>query len=305
MRRLATGLVLALFLAACASESDSGNGDMADSEVSDGASYMMDDQDTAEWEEEGMMEDRESPGERLIGEKVIRTASLEYETLDFERTNAHIRETVATHDAFIEFSYESTYTSSGGGASSRQYRMVDYTLRVPTERLNAFLSELDGLEAYKISEQMGTEDVTQFYRDTEARVTVLANKEDRLNELLEQAETIEEIIQIEDSLSDTIAERESLQSQLDYYDDLIDFTVVNLTVTERARIANERGEGVPFFTRVREAFVDSLFAFFYILQDLAIFLIYAIPFIFVIGLVAWLIWFVRKRMRRNNKKGND
>lgn len=293
-KRLIAGLVMTLFLTACASDGDTG---YEDSEVSDGAGYSQQ-EDAAS--ESDMVEDSAVSGERLIGEKVIRTVSQEYETLDFDRTNSHIRDTLANHDAFVEFSYESSYTASGG--ASRQYRMVEYTLRVPTDHLNAFLNELEGMEAYKTSEQMGTEDVTQFYRDTEARVQVLSNKEDRLNELLDQAESIEEIIQIEDSLSETIAERESLQSQLDYYDDLIDYTVVRLTVTERPRIANERGEGVSFFRRIQEAFTDSLYAFFYILQDLAVFFVYAIPFIFVIGLIIWLIWFVRKRVSKRNKK---
>lgn len=295
MTRWLTGLITALLLTACAGAGDSSN---QEGDMSDGASYSMDDQSAGDVE---MVEEESAvSGERLIGEKVIRTVNQEYETLDFTRTTDHVRETVETHDAFVEYSYESSYTASGG--TSRQYRMVDYTLRVPTERLNAFLRDLEGMEAYKTSEQIGTEDVTQFYRDTEARVAVLSNKEDRLNELLDQAETIEEIIQIEDSLSETIAERESLQSQLDYYDDLIDYTVVRLTITERPRIANERGEGVSFFRRIQQAFADSLYAFYYILQNIAVFLVYALPFIVVIGLVIWLIWFIRRRLTKRNKK---
>lgn len=295
MIRLMTGLIGVFLLTACVGTGDSS---YEDRDTSDGASYSMDDSSAGDMD---MVEEESAvSGERLIGEKVIRTVSQEYETLDFTRTTDHVRATVETHDAFIEYSYESSYTGAGG--TSRQYRVVDYTLRVPTDRLNAFLRDLEGMDAYKTSEQMGTEDVTQFYRDTEARVAVLANKEDRLNELLELADTIEEIIQIEDSLSETIAERESLQSQLDYYDDLIDYTVVRLTITERPRIANERGEGVSFFRRIQEAFADSLYAFYYILQNIAVFLVYALPFIVVIGLVIWLIWFIRRRLTKRNKK---
>ncbi|GAB2324317.1 hypothetical protein IRB23M11_19390 [Alkalibacterium sp. m-11] len=290
-------LLMAVFLlTACASESD---GDMSDESTGyDGGGTAVT-EDSADMEMAAEIgESPESSGERLIGEKVIRTANMDFETVEYTETVTYIRDLVTRHDAFIEHSYESSHTPGGG--ASRQYRMIDYTLRVPTEHLTAFLNDLEGVQAQKISEQMGTEDVTQFYRETEARVQVLENKEERLNELLDRAETIEEIIQIEDSLSQTIAERESLQSQLDYYDDLIDYTVVRMTITERPRISGDREEGLSFLRRVQEALTDSFFAFYYIVQDIIIFFIYAFPYILVLGLIGLVIWLVAKRFKRRN-----
>ncbi|GAA0494762.1 DUF4349 domain-containing protein [Alkalibacterium indicireducens] len=289
-------LVVVFLLTACASESD---GDMRDKSTGyDGGGTVMT-EDSADMEMAAEIgESPESSGERLIGEKVIRTANMDFETVEYTETVTYIRELVTRHDAFIEHSYESSHTPGGG--ASRQYRMIDYTLRVPTEHLTAFLNDLEGVQAQKISEQIGTEDVTQFYRDTESRVQVLENKEERLNELLDRAETIEEIIQIEDSLNETIAERESLQSQLDYFDDLIDYTVVRMTITERPRISGDREEGLSFLRRVQEALTDSFFAFYYIVQDIIIFFIYAFPYILVLGLIGLVIWLVAKRFKRRN-----
>lgn len=294
--RLLTVLIFGVLLAACAS--DSGEDTATETADFDGGGAMMeesmDDRDMAV--EMDVMPDSDSSGSRLIGEKVIRTVSQDYETVNFPEATDFIRETVRRHDAFIEYSYESSYTPSGG--ASRQYRIVDYTLRVPTEQLNAFLNDLEGMDAYRVSEQMGSEDVTQQYRDTEARIRVLDNKENRLTALLEQAETIEEIIQVENSLSDTIAEREQLQSQLDYFDDLIDYTVVRMTITERPRISGDREEGLPFLRRVQEALTDSFFAFYYIVQDITIFIIYSVPYILLLGLTGLIIWLITKRIRR-------
>lgn len=297
-KRMLMVIVFGLFLAACAS--DSADDTVTDSGDFDGGGEMMeeslDDRDMAVEMDEA--QEQGDSGSRLIGEKVIRTVSQDYETVNFQGATDFIRQTVQRHDAFIEYSYESSYTPSGG--ASRQYRVVDYTLRVPTEQLNAFLNDLEGMDAYRVSEQMGSEDVTQQYRDTEARIRVLDNKEDRLSELLERAETIEEIIQIENSLSETIAEREQLQSQLDYFDDLIDYTVVRMTITERPRISGDREEGLSFLRRVQEALTDSFFAFYYIVQDIIIFFIYAFPYILVLGLIVLVIWLVAKRFKRRN-----
>lgn len=248
-----------------------------------------------------------SEEENLIGEKVVQTVEVAYETLDFSGMTTQVTELVEKHEAYVEHSYETSYTPSGNftpGDTNRQYRQISYTFRVPTDALDAFLEDLEGTEAVKTSERIGTEDVTQDYRDTETRIRVLQTKEERLNTLLEQAETVEEILLIEDQLSDAIAERESLQARLDSYDRLIDYTAVYVTVTERPRIANTRGEGLSFWQRAKEAFVDSVFAFYYWIQDALIWLIYAVPFLLVIGLVVWLAIFLKRRYNRPSERKN-
>ncbi|MFO8068699.1 MAG: DUF4349 domain-containing protein [Alkalibacterium sp.] len=279
----------------------SGDDDMSESTESDpGAGYMED----AALEDEAIdREVTEGQGQQLIGEKVIRRVQLEYETLDFQETTSYVLDTVSSYDGYIEYSNESSYSPSGIAPrdQSRQYRRVDYLFRIPTSSLDSFLDDLDGMDAYKLSENVGSEDVTQAYRDTESRIRVLENKEARLNELLEQAETIEDILQIENSLSETIAERESLQSQLETFDDLIDYTEVRLSVTERPRIANARGEGLSFLARIREALVDSFYAFYYFVQDAFIWFIYAVPFILVIGVLVGIGFYMKKKLFKKRK----
>lgn len=239
----------------------------------------------------------------LIGDKVIKTVFSSYETLEYESTIQHVLELNQKYAGYVEYSYESTYSPSGSftpEGSSRQYRRMEYTLRIPTASLTSFLKDMEGAEAVKVSEQVGSQDITQSYRDTEARINVLRQKEERLNELLTQATTIDQILQIENSLSDTIAEREALQAQLDSYDDLIDYTQVHLTVTERMRVSSTRGDSLPFLVRVREAFLDSLYAFYYWVQDAAIWFIYLLPFLVVLGLLLLAFLAARRFYRRSN-----
>lgn len=296
-------VLFVLLVSGCASGSD----DTSETSDSDsGAGYIEEDMAVEESAERDDAVDGQGPGpsgEGLIGEKVIRRVQLEYETLDFQETTSFVLDTVSDYNGYIEYSNESSYSPSGIAPrdQSRQYRRVDYLFRIPTEELNAFLRDLDGMDAYKLSENVGSEDVTQSYRDTESRIQVLVNKEERLNELLERAETIEDIIQIENSLSETIAERESLQSRLDTLDDLIDYSEVHLSITERPRIANTRGDGISFFERLREAFVDSFFAFYYFIQDAFIWLIYAIPFILILALFIGIGFYVKKKVSNKRK----
>lgn len=294
-------ILFVLMLSGCASGSD----DTSESTDSDpGAGYMDEAAEDASVEEEmGEADVADGQGSQLIGDKVIRRVQLEYETLNFQETTSFVLDTVSDYDGYIEYSNESSYSPSGitPRDQSRQYRRVNYLFRIPTDALNDFLDDLDGMDAYKLSENIGTEDVTQTYRDTESRIQVLENKEARLNELLERAETIEDIIQIENSLSETIAERESLQSRLETFDDLIDYTEVHLSVTERPRIANTREDGLSFIARIREAFVDSFYAFYYFIQDAFIWLIYAIPFILILALLIGIGFYIRKKVSNKRK----
>ena len=294
-------ILFVLMLSGCAS----GSNDTLESTESDAGAGYMDEaaEDAAVEEEMGEADVADGQGSQLIGEKVIRRVQLEYETLDFQETTSFVLDTVSDYDGFIEYSNESSYSPSGIAPrdQSRQYRRVNYLFRIPTDSLNDFLDDLDGTDAYKLSENIGTEDVTQTYRDTESRIQVLENKEERLNELLERAETIEDIIQIENSLSETIAEREALQSRLETFDDLIDYTEVHLSVTERPRIANTREDGLSFLARIREAFVDSFYAFYYFIQNAFIWLIYAIPFILILVLLIGIGFYIRKKVSNKRK----
>lgn len=307
------GIMTGIFLLGCSHEANEEVG-VDDPSGSEEAALEMEEDgeftgsDSADTEEDAAPDEaeesgEENDGENLIGERVIRTASVEYETLDFEETTSHIMNVVNEHGAYVEYSDESSYTSSGtsgGNDSNRQYRRVDYTLRVPVEALTDFLNDLDDGEAYKVNEQIGSEDVTQTYRDIEARVGVLQNKENRLSELLEQAESIEDIMTIEDNLSETIAERESLQSRLETYDDLIDFSTVHVTVEERPRVAEAREDSPPFWQRAQDTLTDSFYTFYYWIQDALIGLISVIPQLVVVTLLGFVGWIVYKRI--NNKK---
>lgn len=232
----------------------------------------------------------------LIGEKVITTINLSYETLEYEASIAYLNQVVEKYGAYIEYSYE--YSGDNGiynpAATSTNYRQGSYTIRIPNASVNQFMQDLEGDLGTKISEQIGNQDVTQSYKDTETRISVLQRKEERLLALLDQAETVDQILAIEDSLSATISEREVLQSELDNMDALIDYTALYLTVTERSRISTNRGGSVPFWGRVKEAFLDSVYAFYYWIQDAAIGLIYALPYIVAtLGLIL-LFWLIKK-----------
>lgn len=241
-------------------------------------------------------EEEANPTDTLIGEKVVTTIEMTYETLAYQDAVTNLKEVIEKHQAYVESSYESTNQANGYSENMQeaQMRQGNFIIRIPAEAVEGFLSDLSGVLGTKISEQVSNEDATQTYYDTQARIEVLQQKEERLRELLTQAATIEEILAIEDNLTETVAEREVLQSQNDRIDDLVDYSTLQLTILERTRVSNRPGSSLSFWERAREAIIDSAYTFYYWLQDAAIWLIYALPYLILLMLFGFIFWLVRK-----------
>ena len=101
-------------------------------------------------------------------------------------------------------------------AGSR-YRYADLTLRIPVEKLAEFTAAVNSLSNV-VSSSRNTEDVTLQYVDTESRVKTLETERDRLLELMEQAETMSDLLEIESRLTEVRGELERYASQLKVLD---------------------------------------------------------------------------------------
>ena len=117
--------------------------------------------------------------------------------------------------------------SSLQGKGSRNNRNVSYTLRIPVDRLEQFSSDLSALGVVT-SSTSSQEDVTLAYVDLEAHIKALNTERDSLLRLLEQAESVEDIITIQQRISNVQYELESCTSQLRTYDNQIDYATVRL-----------------------------------------------------------------------------
>lgn len=197
--------------------------------------------------------------------KLIRRASLSVETTDFDAACAALEALTSKMGGYLENTevYQGSYNTS--------YRSADYTVRVPADQYNTFLSGMDNGETFHVTHKNeSTEDVGNDYADIEARVKALKTKRDRLNKLLEQADNMEDIITIESALTDTEAHIERLTANLTRYDRLISYATINVSI-EQVRVITETIED-PFLQRIVTSFNEGANDFVVFLQDVAIWL---------------------------------
>ncbi len=92
--------------------------------------------------------------------------------------------------------------------------------------------------------------------DLESHKKALVTEQDRLLELMEQAETVEDIITIEGRLSEVRYQIESMESQLRTYDNKVDYSTVYLYINEVRRYSPSEEAGVG--ERIKSGFLKSL-----------------------------------------------
>ena len=189
-------LALMLLLTACSSGagdssagSDYGNVDTA------GDSWEMQGAETAGGETGTVSPTAANPS----GDKMIYTANLIVETTSFDSAAQALAQATEALSGY----FEDQHTTNTGS-----YRYASYTVRIPAEHFQEFLSQV-GQICHVLDSSQNAEDVSEAYYDIEARLTTQRTKLERLQALLGQAEDMTDIITIESAISETELEIES------------------------------------------------------------------------------------------------
>lgn len=185
--------------------------------------------------------------------KLIRRAELSIQTTQFDQAAQSLQELVEQYGGYFERS--SVYGGSYRDVNAQ--RSGEYVVRIPAEKYQAFLSASGDL-GYVTQLTESSEDVGEQYYDTESRLKTQRTKQERLLELLEKAETMEDIISLENALSEVEYQIEQYTSTLNRYDALIGFSTFNIYLNEVSKVTQEVGETASLGSRMAAGFKASL-----------------------------------------------
>ncbi len=215
-------------------------------------------------------------------EKIIYAADVTVETTTFDETVAGVTELVGRYDGWIEsssISGSNYYQKAKGTASTRD---ASFTLRIPSRRFNELMESLSALGNIPYS-HIYTENVTSQYVDTQARLKAYQTQEARLLEMMELAESVEDVIIIEDRLTELRYRIESLQSTLNNWDRL--------------------KEEPSYWQELKDALKQGFRNAGQIIKDLLVFLIEILPVLIILIPVVWLlIWLIKKVFRLDGSR---
>ncbi len=227
------------------------------------------------------------------GRKLIQTVSLEVETKEFEQMMSSLETQVRDMGGYIE-SMETYNGSSYSNYAASRY--ANLTIRIPAAKLNSFLQNVSDISNV-VRRHDNVEDVTLSYVDMESRRNTLRTEQERLLEFLERAETIEEIITLEERLSEVRYQLESMESKLRTMDNLIDYSTVELNVSEVRELTDMQEKEPGPGKRIAYGFMRSLRDIGDGVMELAIWFLTHIPYLVIWGIVIAVIAVCCKKAR--------
>lgn len=223
--------------------------------------------------------------------KWIITVDMNAETDDLDTMLGSLDSKILALNGYVED--QSIY--NGSSYSDRRYRNANLTIRIPADQVEQFTEEVSGI-ANVVRKQTSKEDVTLRYVDTESRLNALKTEEDRLLELLAQAQTMSDLLEIEGRLTEVRYQLESAASQLRTYDNQIDYATIYLYIEEVQEYTPVAEKTV--WQRITEGFADSLEALGKSLVDIAVWLIVSSPFLLVYGGIAAGLFLLVRKLRK-------
>ncbi len=140
------------------------------------------------------------PKDRML----IKSADIDIEFSSpktLESVTQEVFEKVSNYKGYIDMSQK------------RSEDRTDLVAKIPSTALDSFLNQLH-LTGEVVRKTVYTEDVTENYQDTQAKLTNLQTVRDRFLKLLEKAKKVEEIIKVEKEIARLQTEIDILQSRI-------------------------------------------------------------------------------------------
>lgn len=228
--------------------------------------------------------------------KLIKNVDMDVETREYDKLLSAVQNKVTELGGYIE-SMDAYNGSTYYGY--RATRNANLTIRIPKDRLDDFLDTVSDL-GNVTNRSENVQDVTLTYVDLQSHRDALQTEQERLLQLLEQAESVEDIITIEQRLSDVRYQLESMESQLRSYDNQVDYSTVSLYINEVEVYTPVEEETT--WERISTGFVDSLKSIGEGLKEAAIWFVIHIPYLVIWAVVIVIIILILKKIKKRTKR---
>ena len=230
-------------------------------------------------------------------EKIIYSADVTVETTDFDASLQTLDKLVKEYGGWVESSSISGANFYNQSRGNRSARNASYTLRIPGNRFDELMNGLSALGNVPYT-HVYTENVSAQYYDTQARMEAYKAQEARLLEMMDRAESVDDLISIESRLSDLRYEIESLQTSLNHWDRRVAYSSVYLELQEVREYTQDTPVQLGFGERLGRAFRSGIHGFVAFCQDAILWLAESLPALVLIALVLVVLLAVRKNRKK-------
>ena len=220
-------------------------------------------------------------------QKIIYNVYMSIQTTTFDESSSSLEALITECGGYCE--------NQNSSNNKGRYRDASYTVRIPAGNLETFLEGIDQIGTVSYMNR-SADDVSESYYDIQSRLTSARTKLERLNELLKDAEDMEDIIALESAISDTQWEIDSYQGTLNYYDSRVSYSTVTIELQEVAEVVAEEAP-MSFGERVSSAFHQGVRGFVNFFKNAAIWFSASWIWILIVAAVAAALILIIRKIR--------
>lgn len=229
-----------------------------------------------------------------VDRKIVYYGSFQIRTKSFDSDYQSIITSLNELGGYIE---ESSISGEKPEDWRDNGRYASLRVRVPSKNFDAFTSRVGNM-GETLSSSVSGKDISLDYFDTETRLKTQRTRETRLLALLEQAATLEDIVELENALAEVSYEIQMLETSLRNFDSLIDYSSVTISLEEVNQVADIRPSDESVGTRISNAFYSVMNALADFGEFMLVFLIGGAPIIVPLAAIAVLIVLLVKRSKK-------
>ncbi|MBC8531239.1 DUF4349 domain-containing protein [Gehongia tenuis] len=243
--------------------------------------------------------DDSDSGAAIHGDKLIKNADLYLESSAFEEDVGKLEQKIGELGGYVE------HTSTDGIALEKdpEYggRSASYVLRVPKDSYERMIEEASKL-GQLTSKTEDVVDATQDYRDVELRLEALRAQHEQVLKLLDQAETLEDVMTIQSELNDLQNEIDMLTGNLKYYDQMVEYSTITVNIREVSDSTTPAAIDPNLGERIQRVFVDSWNSLVKFAENMVLFLVIIVPYLAVVIPVGIIIWLIVRAVKKRREK---
>ncbi|KUO77831.1 MAG: hypothetical protein APF81_04185 [Desulfosporosinus sp. BRH_c37] len=230
------------------------------------------------------------PADAGIPRKITYDLSLTLEVVSIDEVVTRISKEVQQVGGYVTSSQQNGLDSHSSAQMS---------VKIPADKLTGLRDSL-GTWGKILDQHLLANDITNQYYDSQVRLQTLEAEEKRYLEILNQAQTVEDVLKVENALSNIRQQIEQLKGQLKLWNNMVDYSTVNLQlVTLQSPNLNVRNPWQPIswnntWKATQDAVLKTISSVWNALNYLIVGLGYAFPYL-IIGVIGWVAYFVWKK----------
>lgn len=256
-------------------------GDSQESGNSDGASIVDDD--------------------ALSTEKIVYSADLVIETLDFDESMTVIDNIITESGAFIqEESTEDDRTIFDYYNEANTGRTALIVLRVRSDGYSSVIEDLN--EAGQVKSRNQTADnITKYYSDIEGQLSLYRSQLSALQSLYDRTETLTDIMDVQNKIIETENNIYRLENQLSNMDMDVEYSTITIRLREVSEytLSSYEKENMSFLDKLGNVTEASVETFIDFLEGIVFMLVMTFWYIIIIAVVIVVVFYIRHRYIQN------